>query len=139
MFSVYDPEGRKVGSFSTGPDGTVVIPLTLEGHYTVTEELPPRYHLLPDERTQHADVEYNKVATLTFWNAPYIDTLELSGKVYLRELENEGYIVDEQLKTVYIKPGETTEITWENRAIRSPHHKGERMSLLCRTESAPRI
>lgn len=47
----------------------------------------------------------------------YIDTLELSGKVYLRELENEGYIVDEQLKTVYIKPGETTEITWENRAI----------------------
>ena len=48
---------------------------------------------------------------------PYIDTLELSGKVYLRELENEGYIVDEQLKTVYIKPGETTEITWENRAI----------------------
>lgn len=71
VFSVYDPEGRKVGSFSTGPDGTVVIPLTLEGHYTVTEELPPRYHLLPDERTQHADVEYNKVATLTFWNAPY--------------------------------------------------------------------
>ena len=43
----------------------------------------------------------------------YIDTLELSGKVYLRELENEGYIVDEQLKTVYIKPGETTEITWK--------------------------
>ena len=71
VFSVYDPEGRKVGSFSTGPDGTVVIPLTLEGHYTVTEEIPPRYHLLPDERTQHADVEYNKIATLTFWNAPY--------------------------------------------------------------------
>ena len=47
----------------------------------------------------------------------YIDTLDLSGKVYLRELENEGYIVDEQLKTVYVKPGETTEITWENRAI----------------------
>jgi TQXA domain-containing protein len=71
VFSVYDPEGRKVGSFSTGPDGTVVIPLTLEGHYTVTEEIPPRYHLLPDERTQHADVEYDKTATLTFWNAPY--------------------------------------------------------------------
>ena len=71
VFSVYDPEGRKVGSFSTGPDGTVVIPLTLEGHYTVTEEIPPRYHLLPEERTQHADVEYNKTATLTFTNAPY--------------------------------------------------------------------
>ncbi|MBS6532444.1 MAG: Cys-Gln thioester bond-forming surface protein [Oscillospiraceae bacterium] len=71
VFSIYDPEGRKVGSFSTGPDGTVVIPLTLEGHYTVTEEIPPRYHLLPEERTQHADVEYDKAATLTFWNAPY--------------------------------------------------------------------
>ena len=71
VFSVYDPEGRKVGSFSTGPDGTVVIPLTLEGHYTVTEEIPPRYHLLPVERTQHADVEYNKTAILTFTNAPY--------------------------------------------------------------------
>lgn len=70
VFSVYDPEGKKVGSFSTGPDGTVTIPLTLEGHYTVTEEVPPRHHLLPDERTQHADVEYNKTATLTFWNAP---------------------------------------------------------------------
>ena len=71
VFSVYDPEGKKVGSFSTGPDGTVTIPLTLEGHYTVTEEIPPRYHLLPEETTQHADVEYNKIATLTFWNAPY--------------------------------------------------------------------
>lgn len=69
VFSVYDPEGKKVGSYSTGPDGTVTIPLTLEGHYTVTEEIPPRYHLLPEETTQHVDVEYN--ATLTFWNAPY--------------------------------------------------------------------
>ena len=49
----------------------MTIPLTLEGHYTVTEEIPPRYHLLPEEATQHADVEYNKTATLTFWNAPY--------------------------------------------------------------------
>ena len=47
----------------------------------------------------------------------YVDTLELSGKVFLRELSNKGYIVDEQLKTVYVKPGETTEITWENTAI----------------------
>lgn len=71
VFSVYDPEGRKVGSYSTGPEGTVIIPLTLEGHYTVTEEIPPRYHLLPEETTQHVDVEYNKVATVTFTNAPY--------------------------------------------------------------------
>lgn len=71
VFSVYDPEGRKVGSYSTGPEGTVIIPLTLEGHYTVTEDIPPRYHLLPEETTQHADVEYNKTAIVTFTNAPY--------------------------------------------------------------------
>ena len=47
----------------------------------------------------------------------YVDTLELTGKVYLRELANKGYIVDEQLKTVYVKPGETTEITWKNTPI----------------------
>ena len=71
VFSVYDPEGRKVGSYSTLADGTVTIPLTLEGHYTVTEEIPPRYHLLPEETTQHVDVEYNKTAIVTFTNAPY--------------------------------------------------------------------
>ena len=81
VFSVVDPEGKKVGSFSTGPDGTVTIPLTLEGHYTVTEEIPPAFHLLPDVRTQHADVEYNRTATVTFTNAPYgsIRVQKLSG------------------------------------------------------------
>ena len=47
----------------------------------------------------------------------YVDDLGLSGKVYLRELNNKGYIPDEQLKTVYVKPGQTTEITWENTPI----------------------
>ena len=43
----------------------------------------------------------------------YIEGLE-SGRFYLRELENEGYIVDTEKKTVYVKSGETTEITWKN-------------------------
>jgi len=47
----------------------------------------------------------------------YINTLDLSGKVYLRELNNDGYVRDDQLKTVYVKPGETTEIIWENTPI----------------------
>ena len=47
----------------------------------------------------------------------YIDDLPSSGRYYLRELENEGYILDEQLKTVYVTDGTTTEITWENTAI----------------------
>ncbi|PWM51297.1 MAG: hypothetical protein DBX60_07145, partial [Bacillota bacterium] len=46
----------------------------------------------------------------------YIDGLE-SGRYYLRELENEGYILDTQKKTVYVKAGETTEITWKNTPI----------------------
>lgn len=107
VFSVYDPEGRKVGSFSTGPDGTVVIPLTLEGHYTVTEELPPRYHLLPDERTQHADVEYNKVATLTFWNAPY-GSLRVEKKSNTGDLLSGVTIQIKHLESGQTRSGQTT-------------------------------
>ena len=44
----------------------------------------------------------------------YIDDLPESGRYYLRELENEGYVPDTELKTVYVKSGRTTEITWEN-------------------------
>ncbi len=47
----------------------------------------------------------------------YIDDLPSSGRYYLRELENEGYLVDTQLKTVYVTDGTTTEITWENTAV----------------------
>ena len=39
------------------------------------------------------------------------------GRYYLRELENEGYVEDAQLKTVYVKAGETTEVTWKNTPI----------------------
>ncbi len=47
----------------------------------------------------------------------HIDDLPGSGRYYLRELENDGYLVDTQLKTVYVTDGTTTEITWENTAI----------------------
>ena len=47
----------------------------------------------------------------------YLDSLNFSGKIYVREMENKGYIADTQLKTFYIKPGETTEITWKNTPI----------------------
>ena len=46
----------------------------------------------------------------------YIEGLE-SGRYYLRELENEGYILDTEKKTVYVKAGETTEIEWKNTPI----------------------
>ena len=47
----------------------------------------------------------------------WFEGLTESGRYYLRELENEGYIPDTQLRTVYVKPGETTEVTWENTPI----------------------
>ena len=46
----------------------------------------------------------------------YIENIE-TGRYYLRELENEGYILDTQRKTVYVKSGETTLVEWENTPI----------------------
>lgn len=46
----------------------------------------------------------------------YVDDLS-SGRYYVRELDNEGYLVDDELKTVYIRDGATTEIEWENTPI----------------------
>ena len=47
----------------------------------------------------------------------YIDNLPSGGRYYLRELDNEGYIPDTQLKTVYVTAGKTTEIIWKNTPI----------------------
>ena len=47
----------------------------------------------------------------------YMNDLPGSGRYFIRELENEGYNVDTQLKTVYIKPGKVIEIEWENEPI----------------------
>ena len=46
----------------------------------------------------------------------YIEGLE-SGRYYLRELENEGYVLDTEKKTVYVEAGKTTEIEWKNTPI----------------------
>ena len=47
----------------------------------------------------------------------YITGLTKSGRYYIRELENEGYNVDTQMKTVYVSAGRTVEIEWENEPI----------------------
>ena len=44
----------------------------------------------------------------------YIEGLTTSGRYYLRELENKGYVPDTQMKTVYVTAGETTLIEWKN-------------------------
>ena len=71
VFEVVDPDGATVGTFATGSDGTVTIPLTLAGNYTVYERVAPLDHLLSDMPAQNIKVEYGKVAELTCWNEPY--------------------------------------------------------------------
>ena len=71
IFEVVGPDGATVGTFATGSDGTVTIPLTLAGSYTVYERVAPLDHLLSDMPAQNIRVEYGKVAELTCWNEPY--------------------------------------------------------------------
>ena len=71
VFEVVDPDGATVGTFATGSDGTVTIPLTLAGNYTVYERVAPLNHLLSDTPAQNVRVEYGEVAELTCWNEPY--------------------------------------------------------------------
>ena len=71
VFEVVGPDGATVGTFATGSDGTVTIPLTLAGNYTVYERVAPLNHLLSDTPAQNIQVEYGKVAELTCWNEPY--------------------------------------------------------------------
>lgn len=128
IFEVVDPDGATVGTFATGSDGTVTIPLTLAGNYTVYERVAPLDHLLSDTPAQNIKVEYGKVAEITFWNEPY-GTLRIeklsdtgahlpgamvqikhieSGVTYTAETNFAGYVIFDN-----IKPGayEIKEIT----------------------------
>ncbi|RHQ84543.1 hypothetical protein DWX95_01670 [Butyricicoccus sp. AF22-28AC] len=83
VFEVVGPNGATVGTFATGSDGTVTIPLTLAGNYTVYERVAPLDHLLSDNPAQNIKVEYGKVAELTCWNEPY-------GTLRIEKLSNTG-------------------------------------------------
>lgn len=83
VFEVVGPDGATVGTFATGLDGTVTIPLTLAGNYTVYERVAPLDHLLSDNPAQNIKVEYGKVAELTCWNEPY-------GTLRIEKLSNTG-------------------------------------------------
>ena len=130
IFEVVDPDGATVGTFATGSDGTVTIPLTLAGNYTVYERVPAMNHLLGDNPAQNIKVEYGKVAELTCWNEPY-GTLRIeklsdtgahlsgamvqikhieSGTIYTAETNFAGYAIFDN-----IKPG-----AYEIREIASP-------------------
>ena len=71
IFKVTNPNGTVLGSFSSGPDGTVTIPVDIVGHYTVEEITPPKWHMLSAQPTQHVTVLHGKTAVVTYENAPY--------------------------------------------------------------------
>lgn len=49
----------------------------------------------------------------------YVDEGLEDGRYYLREIKAaDGYVLDGKLKTIYIENGSTTEIEWENTAVR---------------------
>lgn len=71
IFKVTNPDGTVLGSFSTGSDGTVTIPLDIVGHYTVEEVTAPKWRTLSAQPTQHVTVLHGKTAVVTYENAPY--------------------------------------------------------------------
>jgi uncharacterized surface anchored protein len=71
VFEILDPQGKRIFSLATDENGTIDIPLTVMGNYTVTELVPPQYHLLPAVRTQSVTVTPDKVAEVTFVDDPY--------------------------------------------------------------------
>ena len=71
IFRVTNPDGTVLGSFSTGSDGTVTIPVDVVGHYTVEEVTAPQWHTLSAQPTQHVTVLHGKTAVVTYENAPY--------------------------------------------------------------------
>ena len=101
IFEVVDPDGATVGTFATGSDGTVTIPLTLAGNYTVYERVAPLNHLISDTPAQNIKVEYGKVAELTCWNEPY-------GTLRVEKLSNTGaHLPGAMVQVKHIESGVT--------------------------------
>ena len=101
VFEVVGPDGATVGTFATGSDGTVTIPLTLAGNYTVYERVAPLNHLISDTPAQNIKVEYGKVAELTCWNEPY-------GTLRIEKLSNTGaHLPGAMVQVKHIESGVT--------------------------------
>jgi hypothetical protein len=71
VFEVRDPDGKLIYSLTTDASGIIDIPLSVMGNYTVTETVPPQYHLLPEVRTRSVTVRYGETAEVTFTDIPY--------------------------------------------------------------------
>ena len=64
------------------------------------------------------DSGHNPIAQETSDDRGYVWFENLTaGRYYLRELENEGYVSDTELRTIYVRSGKLTELTWKNTPI----------------------
>jgi uncharacterized surface anchored protein len=71
VFEIRDPDGKLIYSLTTDASGIIDVPLSVMGNYTVTETVPPQYHLLPETQTQSVTVRYGETAEVTFTDIPY--------------------------------------------------------------------
>ena len=72
-FEVVGPDGDTIGIYTTPESGSITIPLTEVGNYTIYERVPPAYHLLDEEPVKQVTVRYGEVAEVAFENEPYGD------------------------------------------------------------------
>lgn len=104
-FEVVGPEGDTIGIYTTPESGSITIPLTEVGNYTIYERQPPAYHLLDEEPVKQVTVRYGEVAEVSFENEPYgglrIEKIDgssgasLSGaKVQIRHIESGAVYAD---------------------------------------------
>ena len=72
-FEVVGPDGDTIGVYTTPESGSITIPLTEVGNYTIYERVPPEYHLLDEEPVKQVTVKYGETAEVDFENEPYGD------------------------------------------------------------------
>ena len=72
-FEVVGPDGDTIGIYTTPESGSITIPLTEVGNYTIYERVPPEYHLLDEEPVKQVTVKYGETAEVAFENEPYGD------------------------------------------------------------------
>ena len=72
-FEVVGPDGDTIGVYTTPESGSITIPLTEVGNYTIYERVSPEYHLLDEEPVKQVTVKYGETAEVAFENEPYGD------------------------------------------------------------------
>ena len=72
-FEVVGPDGDTIGVYTTPESGSITIPLTEVGNYTIYERVSPEYHLLDEEPVKQVTVKYGETTEVDFENEPYGD------------------------------------------------------------------